>query len=241
MDMKCLDTKCLDVKRLLLVDDDRELGALLSDYLRDEGFEVTLALTAEDGLRAALGGAEALALAVLDVMLPDGNGLDLLRRIRAASELPVVMLTARGDSLDRVQGLELGADDYLPKPCLPRELVARVRAVLRRGAVRSGMPVPALSHGPLQMWPMQRRLTWDGKALTLTGSEFDLLEQLLKRVGAVVSKAELSHFALGRPLARFDRSIDVHISSIRHKLGAASMARCRIENIRGRGYQLIVE
>jgi DNA-binding response OmpR family regulator len=231
----------MDVKRLLLVDDDRELGALLSDYLRAEGFEVTLAFTAEDGLRAALSGAEALALAVLDVMLPDGNGIDLLRRIRAASELPVLMLTARGDSLDRVQGLELGADDYLPKPCMPRELVARIRAVLRRTAVRSGMPTPPLAAGPLQMWPMRRRLTWDGRPVALTGSEFDLLEQLLKRVGAVVSKAELSHYALGRPLARFDRSIDVHISSIRHKLADASAARCRIENIRGRGYQLVVE
>jgi DNA-binding response OmpR family regulator len=224
--------------RLLLIDDDEALAELLAEYLRIDGYEVDLAHTAEAGLRATV--ASAPSLVILDVMLPDGSGIDVLKRIRAESEVPVLMLTARGDPVDRILGLEQGADDYIPKPCMPRELSARVRAVLRRSATRprSGAPLVA---GPLQMWPERRRLTWEDEAVTLTSSEFDLVSELLRQAGTPVSKNDLSLRGLGRPLGRFDRSIDVHISSIRHKLGAISGGRCTVETVRGRGYQLVVE
>jgi two-component system OmpR family response regulator/two-component system response regulator CpxR len=235
----------METNRLLLIDDDVALATLLADYLRLEGFAVTLAHTAAAGVRAALGadaaGEAAPSLVILDVMLPDGSGVDALRQIRAVSAVPVLMLTARGDPVDRVVGLELGADDYVPKPCTPQELVARVRAILRRGAGRSATVAAPLAAGLLRMWPQRRRVQWDGDEVVLTGSEFSLLEQLLRQWGTVVSKAELSQRALGRPLGRFDRSIDVHISSIRQKLVAASGGRCAIEAVRGRGYQLVIE
>ncbi len=228
--------------RLLLVDDDEALAELLRNYLQLEGFEVDLAHTVEAGVRSAL--ERPPALVVLDVMLPDGSGVDALRRIRAASPLPVLMLTARGDPIDRILGLELGADDYVPKPCTPRELVARVRAILRRGAVANGTPGAAaapLVAGQLQLWPQRRRVQWDQAQVPLTSSEFDLLEHLLRHAGAVVTKRDLSQHALGRPLGRFDRSIDMHISAIRQKLAQASGGQCVIETVRGRGYQLVVE
>jgi two-component system OmpR family response regulator/two-component system response regulator CpxR len=233
----------VETNRLLLVDDDVELAKLLADYLRLEGFAVAHAYTAAAGVGAALGEGGNLppSLVILDVMLPDGNGVDALRRIRAKSTVPVLMLTARGDPVDRVVGLELGADDYVPKPCTPQELVARVRAILRRGHRDSIAGGALLRAGPLQLWPQRRRVEWDGTEIALTGSEFSLLEELLRHAGSVVGKAELSQRALGRPLGRFDRSIDVHVSSIRGKLGTASGGRCTIESVRGRGYQLVVE
>jgi len=234
-----LEFAAMDAPRLLLIDDDEGLAALLADYLRLEGFEVTTAHTVEDGVRGAL--ATPPSLVILDVMLPDGSGVDALRRIRASSAVPVMMLTARGDPVDRILGLELGADDYVPKPCTPRELVARVRAILRRGAARTGETIAPLAAGLLQMWPQRRRASWDSSALPLTSSEFDLLEQLLRHAGNVVAKGDLSLHALGRPLGRFDRSVDVHVSAIRAKLAQASEGRCTIETVRGRGYQLVVE
>lgn len=234
----------MQASHLLLIDDDEELAALLADYFRIEGFDLKLAHTVDAGVVAALGdgGAPAPALVILDVMLPDGSGVDALRRIRAASAVPVIMLTARGDPVDRIVGLEMGADDYVPKPCTPRELVARVRAIQRRGAVRAAAAAaPPLAAGALQMWPSRRRVQWGDAPLSLTSSEFDLLEQLLRHAGSIVSKAELSQRALGRALGRFDRSIDMHISSIRQKLARASGGRCVIETVRGRGYQLVAE
>src|SRR5712675_1498141 len=218
--------------RILLIDDDTELVSLLREYLIQDGFSVT---TASDG---ALGAAEALsggyAIVVLDVMMPQLNGLDALRRIRRESTLPVIMLTARGDDIDRIVGLELGADDYVTKPCTPRELAARLRAILRRTqAVSSSGPLGA---GELRMYPERRQVEWRGKSLALTSAEFNVLEVLLRNAGRVVTKKEIYEQALGRQLGRFDRSADVHVSSIRQKLGDASAL---IKTVRGIGYHLI--
>lgn len=225
--------------QVLLVDDDVELATMLQEYLEGEGFAVTAVHDGECGVAEAL--SHRHDIAVLDVMMPRINGIEVLRRIRAQSQLPVIMLTARGDDIDRVVGLELGADDYVAKPCTPRELVARLRAILRRVqpvAEHGGNP---LQIGPLSMWPQSRRAEWQGQRLDLTGTEFNLLEVLARHAGRVVSKAELSEQGLGRPLARYDRSIDVHLSSIRHKLGLRGCDPHRIHTVRGQGYQLIRE
>lgn len=227
--------------RVLLVDDDVELSAMLSEYLRQEGFDTAVVHDGEAGAEAALSGD--FDLIVLDVMMPVMNGVDALRRIRQASQIPVLMLTAKGDDIDRVVGLELGADDYVPKPCTPRELVARVRAILRRVVPGSASQehADALSEGPLTLWPAKRAAEWSGVPLELTSTEFSLLEALVRHAGSVVSKSELSEKALGRPLARFDRSIDVHISSIRQKLGPRRNGQSWIQTVRGQGYQFVRE
>jgi two-component system OmpR family response regulator len=215
---------------VLLADDDVELSGMLKEYLEREGFAVTAVHDGEAAVRLAAG----FAIVVLDVMMPKLDGIEALRRIRQASRVPVIMLTARGDDVDRIVGLELGADDYVPKPCTPRELAARLRAILRRS-----QPQPAqgpLSVGDLVLWPEKRRAEWKGRALELTSTEFNLLEVLMRNAGRVVGKKELSEAGLGRPLARFDRSIDVHLSSIRHKLGDAGAL---IHTVRGMGYHLV--
>ncbi|MDP5239311.1 response regulator transcription factor [Uliginosibacterium sp. 31-16] len=227
--------------KVLLVDDDTELCALQAEYLRVEGFEVDTANDGEQGAAAALSGEHAIV--VLDVMMPRMNGIEALRIIRQASRVPVIMLTARGDDIDRVLGLELGADDYVPKPCTPRELVARIRAILRRaGSVASGheaqMPIAV---GLLSLRPEQRRAEWAGNLLDLTSTEFNLLEVLARQAGSPVSKNDLSEKGLGRPLARYDRSIDVHVSNLRSKLGLLADGRSPIQTVRGIGYQYIVE
>jgi DNA-binding response OmpR family regulator len=228
--------------RVLLVDDDLELGEMLKEYLDREGFEATAVQDGETGVRHALAGE--YGILVLDVMMPGVNGIDVLRRIRAQdSRLPVLMLTARGDDVDRIVGLELGADDYVPKPCNPRELVARIRAILRRTQVpeAAGPSSGPLTAGALTLWPERRALEWHGEPLELTSTEFNLLEVLVRQAGRVVSKQDLSQQALGRPLARYDRGIDVHLSSIRHKLGLDGEGRSPIQTVRGVGYQLIRE
>ncbi|MBT0963519.1 response regulator transcription factor [Denitromonas iodatirespirans] len=227
--------------RVLLVDDDQELSAMLKEYLAQEGFEATPVADGETGVAEALSGR--YAIAVLDVMMPRLNGVEALRRIRQESRLPVLMLTARGDDVDRIVGLELGADDYVPKPCSPRELVARLRAILRRtdttdGAAANG---DALVVGPLHLWPARREARWADTPLALTSTEFSLLEVLVSHAGQVVSKATLSEKALGRPLARFDRSVDVHVSSLRHKLAPRDDGRSWIQTVRGQGYQFVRE
>lgn len=224
---------------VLLIDDDTELVAMLTEYLEGEGFTVACAHDGATGAREALSGRHAIA--VLDVMMPALNGIETLRRIRATSKIPVLMLTGRGDDADRILGLELGADDYVTKPCTPRELTARVRAILRRthdtrpdanaGAV--------LSVGKLTVLPEQRRATWDGANLELTSTEFNLLEVLARHAGRPVSKNELSEQGLGRPLARFDRNIDVHLSSLRHKLGLLDDGRSPLQTVYRLGYQLL--
>jgi len=226
--------------RILLVDDDVELAGMLRDYLVRDGFVVLAVPDGESGVAEALSGN--FALVVLDVMMPGIGGIEALRRIRAASTVPVLMLTARGDDLDRIVGLELGADDYVPKPCMPRELAARLRAILRRSQQGGELAAQApLVVGPLKVMPAQRRVEWDGEAVELTSTEFNLLEVLARNAGRPVSKAELSEQALGRPLVRFDRSIDVHLSSIRHKLGVLPGGRSCIQTVYRQGYQLIRE
>lgn len=227
--------------RVLLVDDDVELSGMLSEYLTQEGFETAVAHDGEAGVKAALDGN--FDIAVLDVMMPVLNGVNALRKIRQHSHMPVLMLTARGDDIDRVVGLELGADDYVPKPCTPRELVARIRAILRRmnTPTTTVEHTDAIQEGPLTLWPAKRTAQWNSTTLSLTSTEFSILELLARHAGAVVSKNDLSEKALGRPLARFDRSIDVHVSSIRQKLGPRRDGQSWIQTVRGQGYQFVRE
>jgi DNA-binding response OmpR family regulator len=229
--------------RVLLVDDDQELLELLSDYLAQEGFEVACAFEGQAGVDAALSGRHDIV--VLDVMMPGLTGIQVLGAIRAVSKLPVLMLTAKGDDTDRIMGLELGADDYVPKPCTPRELAARLRAILSRSGSLAGSPsavqAQPISADSLTLWPTQRRAEEGGVPLTLTSSEFNLLEMLVRNAGAPVSKDELSLGALGRPLGKNERSIDVHISSIRRKLSPLPDGRSRIQTVVRKGYQFVLE
>lgn len=226
------------MSRLLIVDDDEVLASLFRDYLSAEAFDVSVEYNGKAGLNAALGGD--YDLLVLDVMLPDMAGTEVLRQLREQSDLPVLMFTAKGDDVDRILGLESGADDYVPKPCSPRELCARIKAILRRSDKSSEAAVStSITTGPLALWPQQRRALWHGETLDLTSTEFSLLATLARHAGQIVSKNTLSESALGRPLARFDRSIDVHMSSIRHKLGHQADGHTYIQTVRGRGYQLI--
>lgn len=224
---------------VLLVDDDLELVEMLADYLERDSYRVDVVT---DGL-AATGKAISgdYDLVVLDVMMPRVNGLEVLRCIRARSPVPVLMLTAKGEASDKVSGLELGADDYVPKPCTPRELSARIRAILRRTcpAPFDSPPSDTVIAGPLVMCPDRRHAEWAGKALNLTSTEFNLLEVLARDAGRTVSKETLSARALGRPRTRYDRSIDVHLSSIRRKLAAAGTPGPLIETVHGQGYQLV--
>ncbi|WP_426123351.1 response regulator [Pseudomonas sp. PSPC2-3] len=224
---------------VLLVDDDQELTEMLSQYLAREGFEATAVHTGEEGEVEALSGR--YSIVVLDVMLPQRSGIEVLRRIRAVSQVPVVLLTARGDNIDRITGLELGADDYVPKPSSPGELVARLRAIMRR-VQPVGQPLTeVIKTGALVLWPGKRQAIWSGVELGLTSTEFSLLEELARNAGQVVSKKDLSLNALGCPLTRYDRRIDVHISSIRQKLGPRLDTKAWIQSVRGLGYLLIAE
>lgn len=227
--------------KVLLVDDDVELTGLLTDYLEQEEFDVAVAHDGKEGIAKALSGQHDVA--VLDVMMPHMSGIEVLKHIRTTSRMPVLMLTAKGDDIDRIIGLELGADDYVPKPCTPRELVARIRAILRRTQPSDSddKSTKPLSVGLLTIWPEQRRAEWRGKPLDLTSTEFNLLEVLARNAGRVVSKNELSEQGLGRPLARFDRSIDVHLSSVRRKLGTLDDGRSYVQTVFRQGYLLIKE
>jgi DNA-binding response OmpR family regulator len=198
-----------------------------------EGLQVHLAYDGRTALDASR--KPGLDLVVLDVMMPEMNGMDVLRELRKESRLPVIMLTARGDDLDRILGLELGADDYVPKPCNPRELLARIRAVLRRA--RSTVAQAALAVDDLEMSQSGRTLFKSGEAVELTSTEFSILQTLLQHQGEVVSKRDLYMSALGREPVRHDRSVDMHVSNLRRKLGPASDGENRIETIRGIGYQ----
>lgn len=236
------------MQRVLLIDDDVELCRMLAEYLEGEGFRVHAVHDGERGAAQAVSGDHDVV--VLDVMLPGLNGVEALRRIRSASHVPVLMLTARGDEIDRVVGLEVGADDYLSKPCSPRELVARLRAILRRtaaGALATGNGAPVtgdagrtvLQSGQVAVRPGERIATWAGTPLDLTSTEFNMLEVLVRHAGRVVSKGELSEHGLGRPLARFDRSVDMHVSHLRRKLGQLADGRAPIQTVRGIGYQYV--
>ncbi len=225
--------------KILLVDDDLEFVEMLVEYLELDGFPVE---ASHDGLTAAKRAASGeFALVVLDVMMPRASGLEVLRCIRATSAVPVLMLTAKGGSQDRIHGLELGADDYVPKPCAPRELTARIRAILRRagGPPAGSRESEPVNVGDLVVWPARRGAEWAGKPLDLTSTEFNLLEVLARHAGRPVNKEMLSVQGLGRPLGRFDRSIGVHMTSIRRKLAAAGPGSPLIETVHGIGYQLI--
>ncbi|MFB6327750.1 response regulator transcription factor [Pantoea deleyi] len=224
--------------KILLVDDDVELGTMLSQYLIAEGFDAQQVLTGSAGIEGALSGA--FTALILDIMLPDMSGIDVLRQVRQKSRIPVIMLTAKGDNIDRVIGLEMGADDYMPKPCYPRELVARLRAVLRRFEEQPPPPESKepLRWGELSLNPATRISEWQGKPFDLTASEFNLLDLLLRAPDRVVSKDELSEKGLGRPREAYDRSVDVHISNIRQKLSALTADSITIETVRSIGYRI---
>ncbi|MGA9340769.1 MAG: response regulator [Rhodanobacteraceae bacterium] len=224
------------MSRILIADDDRELCALLAEYLRCEGFDVAVVHDGAGALAQLSDQATRPDLLILDVMMPGQNGLDTLRDLRLQHRLPVIMLSARGEPVDRVVGLELGADDYLSKPCLPRELLARVRAQLRRVTVGGA---GNLEVGVLRLAPGERRAFAAEQELSLTGAEFLLLFALAQRAGEVIDKAALTRAALGRELERHDRSIDVHVSRLRRKLAEASDAAPRIDSVRGAGYVMV--
>ena len=221
---------------ILVIDDDVELCHLVAEYLQAEGFTIEYVHDGESGLKKAKSGD--YLLAVLDVMLPGINGFDVLRQIRATSRLPVLLLTARGEDVDRIVGLEIGADDYLPKPFNPRELVARIRAILRRTKpVKAADVVPeVLNVGDVELDPATRTVLRAGQAVDLTSVEFNLLEVLLREAGRVVTRERLVNAVLSRKFMPFDRSIDMHVSKVRRKLGDSEENGDHIKTIRGVGY-----
>lgn len=225
--------------RILLIDDDDDFSAMMADYLSSEGFTCERSSDPRRGLERALSG-EADAV-ILDVMMPELDGIELLRTIRRQSLLPVLMLTARGDNIDRVAGLELGADDYMAKPVYPREVVARLGAVFRR--IRNVAADPAQSDemavGPLRISLQQREATLFGEHCPLTTTEFNIVVELARRPANVLSKDMLSELVLHRPREPYDRSIDVHISNIRHKL-AEQGGGVEIETVRAIGYRMML-
>jgi len=232
------------VNRLLIVDDDQKLVNLLKRFLEGEAFQVDAAYDHDSGLAAALSGEHELV--ILDVMLPGGSGFELLKALRRQSSVPVLLLTARGEAIDRILGLEIGADDYLAKPFDPRELVARIRAIFRR--TREPVPTNAradqdevLTAGDVRMSIGKRTVTSANTPVDLTTVEFNVLEVLLRRAGNVVTREQIAELALGRPLSAFDRSVDVHVSRVRKKLGMGSGTEELIRPIRGIGYLLAAE
>src|SRR3982750_3482735 len=224
------------MNKILIIDDDEELCELVAEYLTVEGFETNAVHDGEIGLKTALAGE--YDMAVLDVMLPKMNGFDVLRNLRSSSKLPVLMLTARGDDMERIVGLEIGADDYLAKPFNPRELVARLRAILRRTepADTGDKSSEKLSVDDLELSRSSRTAWIEGKEIPLTSVEFDLLANLAADAGNVVRKEDLSESVLERKLSPYDRSLDMHISNLRKKLGSRSDGSDRIKTIRSVGY-----
>ncbi|MEC8442684.1 MAG: response regulator [Pseudomonadota bacterium] len=228
------------MKSVLLIDDDVELGELLKEYLSMEGFELTAVHDGDTGLQQALSGQFNLVL--LDVMLPRKNGFEVLKELRQKSSIPVIMLTARGESVDRVLGLEHGADDYIPKPYHHHELMARIKALFRRielSADDHSASSSELKVGELEVNPATRTATRNGEELPLTGAEFGVLQCLMENVGDLVDKDSLSMAALGRQLMAYDRSIDMHVSNLRKKLGKRDDGSDWIKTVRSRGYMLV--
>ena len=224
--------------RILVIDDDVELCGLVGEYLESEGFLVEAVYDGERGLERAR--EDNYVLIVLDVMLPGMNGFEVLRHIRSSSRIPVLLLTARGEEVDRIVGLEIGADDYLPKPFNPRELVARIRAVLRRtreGKSGTGEGIPEILRvGDIELDPATRIVRHGGKLVELTSVEFGLLEALLRDAGRVVTRERLAATVLSRKFSPFDRSIDMHVSKVRKKIGDAEGEPEHIKTVRGVGY-----
>jgi two-component system response regulator CpxR len=233
-------TKISKVDRILVIDDDVELCSLVAEYLEPEGFQIEAVYDGTRGLERALSADHLLV--VLDVMLPGMNGFDVLRRIRNTSRIPVLLLTARGEDVDRIVGLEIGADDYLPKPFNPRELVARIRAILRRtqageksGALEAQIP-DVVRVGDIELDPATRIVRQNGKPVELTSVEFNLLHVLLREAGRVVTREHLVDAVLSRKFSPFDRSIDMHVSKVRKKLGDSDNGSDHIKTVRGVGY-----
>jgi|TARA_B110001454_G_scaffold67805_1_gene66138 DNA-binding response OmpR family regulator len=224
--------------KILLVDDDQELCELLARYLQREGIDVDQVHKGPDGLRQAL--TQPYDAMVLDVMMPGMTGLEVLTELRKKSQLPVVMLTAKGDEMDRIVGLEIGADDYLPKPCNPRELIARLRAVLRRS-----QPEPVTKNADvirideLEINHSQHHVLKNNEPLELTVTEYNILNTLVSHLGNVVEKNQLAEEAMSRSLTLFDRSLDMHLSNLRKKLGVHDDGQTRIKTIRGVGYMYV--
>ncbi len=222
---------------VLLVEDDDRLAALTAEYLGRSGLAVTRAGDGEAALELAA--RQRFDVVLLDVMLPGLDGVEVCRRLRARSDVPVIMITARGEEADRVMGLEGGADDYVAKPFSPRELLARIRAQVRRARGQSGPPVRTVRAGGLELDPGAQRATLDGRPLDLTSYEFALLFALASHAGRVLSRERLMELARGRADEAFDRSIDVHVSRLRQKLGDDPRHPRRIRTVRGAGYQLL--
>lgn len=224
------------MNRVLIIDDDEELCELVSEYLTVEGFETKCVHDGESGLKQA--GSGDFDLAILDVMLPKMNGFDVLRNLRESSDVPVLMLTARGDDMERIVGLEIGADDYLPKPFNPRELVARLRAILRRAGSDNGDEAAPerLQVDDLDVSASARSARVGGAEIGLTSVEFDLLLALVREAGKIVKKEDLSERVLERSLSPYDRSLDMHISNLRKKLGLRNDGTERIKTVRSVGY-----
>jgi len=218
---------------ILIIDDDAELCELVAEYLEGEGFEVESVHDGVTGVERCLDSDPELV--ILDVMLPGLGGFEVLKGIRERSRVPVIMLTARGEEVDRIVGLEMGADDYIPKPFNPRELAARIRAILRRSSAAEEPP-DVLEAGDLTMDFGARAVRSAGAEIELTGAEFAVLETLLRCAGTVVSRDDLSRQALGRRASAFDRSLDVHLSNLRRKLGPLPDGGERIKTVRGVGY-----
>jgi DNA-binding response OmpR family regulator len=234
----CIDDEVGFMSRILVVDDDLDLCELLAKYLQREGFEFDMVHNGTQGVEQALNGN--YALVILDVMLPGMNGFEILRQLRNKSNLPVLMLTARGDDVDRIVGLEMGADDYLPKPFNPRELIARIRAILRRAPSdvneTAASSLQRLVIGDVELNKSTRVVTRGGEQLPLTTVEFDLLEILMRSAGQIVSREDLVKSILGRNFTPYDRSIDTHVSNLRKKLGHYIDGIERIKTIRSIGY-----
>jgi len=227
------------VDDILLIDDDVELCSMLSEYLGRNGYRVTAVHRGDTGLKTAL--EKPFALVLLDVMLPGLDGFEVLRRIRAASAVSVLLLTARGEDVDRIVGLEIGADDYLSKPFNPRELLARIRAILRRSTGADQKQEPTLLRAAgLELNQAARTVMQDGEKIELTDVEFALLEALMRSPGKVVTREDLSENALGRKFHPFDRALDMHVSRLRRKLSGKGASEELVKTIRGAGYQLAV-
>ena len=222
------------MSKLLLVDDDKELVSLLAEFLALENFEVEIAHDGESGLQKALYNEYDLIL--LDVMMPRMSGFEMLKLLRQKSTMPVLMLTAKGDEIDKVLGLEMGADDYLAKPFSERELLARIRAILRRTQLTHIDNPTKVSHLDIDLYPGQQQAVCQGQTIELTGTELLLLEQFLNHPGKIFSKESLSEDVLGKKLQAFDRSIDMHLSNLRRKLPDRTDGQTRVKNFRGRGY-----
>ncbi|MFT7052589.1 MAG: two-component system response regulator CpxR [Psychromonas sp.] len=222
------------MEKLLIIDDDIELVSLLAEFLSLENFDVETASDGEEGLQKALNGDYELIL--LDVMMPRMNGFEMLKLLRQKSDIPVLMLTAKGEDINKVSGLELGADDYLAKPFSERELIARIRAILRRTQYKKVDQAGRINHLDIELFPAQQQAVCQGITIELTGTEILLLEKFILSPGELFSKAELSEQVLDKKLEPFDRSIDMHLSNLRRKLPERLDGHTRVKNFRGRGY-----